>query len=279
MSFEKLSTSGLNYAPCRYGESKVPFRGPKRDISKPYGVVLGGTEAYGKFVIEPFAAKLEGITGQQVVNLGVINGGMGFYNNDSDLSSICRKADFTIVHLTGAQFISNRFYAVHPRRNDRLVKPSKFLTSLYRDVDFSQFTFVGHMLQELRVLSPERFALVQEELREAWLARMRDLMAICGGRKVLLWLANRTPGAADTPLESAGGPAFVNHEMVEAACAFADDYLEIVATHDEIAAGFGRMVFSDIEEPVAREMLGPVVHDRVASALCELLYGLVPVAD
>ena len=37
-------------AACRYGASRLLFRGPQRDVRGPYCVVLGGTETYGRYV-------------------------------------------------------------------------------------------------------------------------------------------------------------------------------------------------------------------------------------
>lgn len=43
--------------------------------------------------------------------------------------------------------------------------------------------------------------------------------------------------------------------------------VEVVSTPEEITAGHDRMVFAALEELVACEMLGPVVHESVARKL------------
>ena len=65
----------LDYFPCHYGSSRILFRGPKRDTDRAYVAVLGGTEAYGKFVPDPFPDLLERDLGLAVANLGCMNAG------------------------------------------------------------------------------------------------------------------------------------------------------------------------------------------------------------
>ncbi|MGB3314802.1 MAG: DUF6473 family protein, partial [Albidovulum sp.] len=60
MAYEYAGESALDYLPCRYGQSKLLFRGPRRKLDGAYAAVLGGTETYGKFVAEPFPNIVEG---------------------------------------------------------------------------------------------------------------------------------------------------------------------------------------------------------------------------
>ena len=59
MSFAFPGETSLDYLPCRYGRSKLLFRGPRRDLTAPYAAVLGGGETYGKYVARPFPALVE----------------------------------------------------------------------------------------------------------------------------------------------------------------------------------------------------------------------------
>ena len=63
MAYDNLGDGALNYFPCRYGKSKLTFRGPRRRLDGHYYAVLGGTEAYGKFVPRPYAAQAEEMSG------------------------------------------------------------------------------------------------------------------------------------------------------------------------------------------------------------------------
>ena len=59
MSFEQMSPGGLDYLPCRYGNSKMLFRGPLRALDKPFNAFFGGTTTYGKFIQTPFPDLVE----------------------------------------------------------------------------------------------------------------------------------------------------------------------------------------------------------------------------
>ena len=76
MAFAYQGDGALDYYPCRYGSSKLLFRGPRRSLDTAFCAVLGGTEAYGKFVPQPFPDLVEAATGVRMVNLGCMNAGV-----------------------------------------------------------------------------------------------------------------------------------------------------------------------------------------------------------
>jgi hypothetical protein len=53
MRHETLESAGISYAPCRYGNSRLFFRGPKKSLEGKYITFIGGTETYGKFIPGP----------------------------------------------------------------------------------------------------------------------------------------------------------------------------------------------------------------------------------
>ena len=61
MAFENPGQGALDYFPCRYGHSKLLFRGPRRKLDGAYCAVLGGSETYGKYVREPYPALIEAV--------------------------------------------------------------------------------------------------------------------------------------------------------------------------------------------------------------------------
>jgi hypothetical protein len=271
MAYENLGSSALDYFPCRYGNSKLLFRGPRRKLETPYVTVLGGTETYGKFIAKPYAALLEDALGEPVINMGCVNAGIDVFNNDRTVIETCAEARVTVVELPGAQNLSNRFYAVHPRRNDRFLRASNLLKTIYREVDFTEFNFTRHLLSTLKQVSADKFAMIEQELREAWVARTKTLISKIGGRVVLLWLSERLPedpepGGIDGP-----DPLLVDREMMNEVYPFAAEVVEVKVSAAEIAAGLEDMVYSEFEAPAAREMLGPVAHRRVADALVPVL--------
>ncbi len=141
---------GLDYQPCRYGASRTLFRGPAKSLDGRYVAVLGGTEVYGRFVEQPFPDLLERRLNRTTVNFGCMNAGLDVFINDPVIMRACTQAALTVVQIVGAQNMSNRFYTVHPRRNDRFLRPARRMTEIWPDVDFSEIHFTRHLLKTLR---------------------------------------------------------------------------------------------------------------------------------
>jgi len=182
----------------------------------------------------------------------------------------CHDADLTIVQIMGANYLSNRFYSVHPRRNDRFLRASTVLQAIYNEVDFSEFTFTRHMLGALYEISPERFDIVVSELRAAWSARMRNMLGQIGKRSILLWfsraeLTNREWFENETPLSA--DPLFVTQEMVEG---LSDLVMNtVVARPSEIALSQGTtgMYFPAMQAKAAAGMLSVTSHIEASARL------------
>lgn len=267
MAYENQGEGALDYVPCRYGESKLLFRGPKRKLTSPYIAMLGGTETYGKFVEMPFADMVEGGLDMSVVNLGCINAGVDVFSNEQTVVDICSKSEAVVIQITGAQNISNRFYAVHPRRNDRFLRASNLLKTIYREVDFTEFHFTRHLLTAMRETSAEKFAMVEQELREAWVARMKTLVSRINAKVVLLWIADHTPEDRETCTIDGSDPLFVDREMLDAVEPFVEDIVEVVVSHEEIFEGRRGLIYPELEEPMIHGMLGTIAHAKAAAAI------------
>lgn len=260
--YEHHGAGALDYFPCRYGKSKLLFRGPKRRLDRPYCAMLGGTETYGKYVQDPFSVLVEQATGVRAINLGCPNAGLDAFVGDDAIMEVCAAAKVTVVQVLGAQNLSNRFYSVHPRRNDRFLAASAMLRSVYREVDFTEFHFTRHMLSTLHEVSAERFELVRDELKLVWVRRMRDLAGRLPDKSVLLWLSEHAPRPLDGP--SLGhDPLFVDKSMVDAVSQLFRTTVEVVVEED----GVEGMVFPPLEQPAAARTPGPGVHAQVAQAL------------
>ena len=262
MSFAFPGDASLDYFPCRYGRSKLLFRGPRRDLAAPYAACLGGVETDGKFLPQPYPALLEARLGHPVVNFGIPSAGPDAWMADPALPDLAARARVTVVQLTGAQNMTNRFYSVHPRRNDRFLRASPLLQHIYREVDFTEFAFTRHMLQTLRYASPQKFAIVVEELQAAWLARMGALLARLGPRVVLLWMQ----GQGEDP-----EPMLVTAAMVEALRPHAAAVVPVALSAAALAAGTAGMVYPPLAEPAARGMPNPLRHAEVAEALAPVV--------
>lgn len=270
MAYEHPGGGSLDYLPCRYGTSKLLFRGPRRRLEGAFCALLGGSETYGKYVRDPFPALLEARLGTTMVNFGYMNAGADVFLNEPFIVDACNKARVTVVQLLGAHNMSNRFYAVHPRRNDRFLRASTLMKTIFREVDFTEFHFTRHMLLSLKLRAPEKYALVESELKAAWVARMRLLLQKIVGRSVLLWVGDHHPeGAARDALGP--DPLLIDTDMVDAIRPFATDFVRVTPTTAARLAGTAGMEFAALDAPAAAQMPGPAVHEEVAAALSPVL--------
>ena len=274
MAYEYGGDRALDYFPCRYGQSRLLFRGPPRNLDGAYAVVMGGTETYGKFVPNPYPALLEERLDLTVVNFGYMNAGLDVFMGDPVVIDACRKARVTVVQLLGAPNMSNRFYTVHPRRNDRFLKASLMMKSLFREVDFTEFHFTRHMLSTLKARARERYALVEAELKTTWVARMQLLLQRIDGRSVLLWVGDHHPDRHGR--DGLGpDPLMIDADMITALRPYATDIVKVEPSNAAQNAGTDGMYLSPLEEPIALELPGPLVHDEVAEAVAPVLRALL----
>lgn len=271
MAYEKLDAQPLDYRPCRYGASRLLFRGPKRTLDGRYAVCLGGTETYGKFIARPFPALVEDRTGFPCINMGWPNAGVDVLLNEAEIIATASRAVVTVLQVPGAQNLSNRYFSVHPRRNDRFVQASPALRTMFWEVDFTEFHFTRHMLRHLAHISPRRFAVLRDELQAAWVARMGLLLRRIEGPVVLLWLSAHAPRArADDP-DLAADPAFVTRAMLDAIRGKTAQAVDATLSPAALAAGTAGMVHSEFEASIAAELLNPSAHEEVAQRLAPVI--------
>lgn len=257
----------LDYAPCRYGRSRLLFRGPKRPLKQPFVAFLGGSETYGKFVQTPFPNLIEDQIGKTCVNFGSHNSGLDAVLQDESLLTICEKADVTVIQAMSAANISNRYYAVHPRRNDRFLQASPMLENLFPELDFTDFSFTRHLLAKLRSVSPRRFKLVVDTLQETWVSRMRLVASQLGGRLIVL----HVHGAVDVRQGIETEPFLVSRAMSDQ---LRDDVLSVAHVAVSGAAradGLQNMHYLPHEQEAARQFPGALVHREIAQALADIL--------
>lgn len=275
MTYENLGQGALDYFPCRYGKSKLLFRGPRKKMAGEYIAMIGGTETYGKFIEKPFATLVGEAMEMECVNFGCVTAGVDVFSNETPVIEACSQARVTVIQAIGAQNMSNRFYAVHPRRNDRFLRASTLMKTIFREVDFTEFSFTKHLLTTLQTLSEERFCIVRDELKEAWIARMKLLLEKIEGKTILLWFADRTPDEAQISDGLGCEPLFVDRRMIEEIRPYVTDVVEVVPSAEALAQGSEGMIYSSMEEPAACELMGPAAHEEVAQALIEPLSRLI----
>ncbi|MBL4626939.1 MAG: hypothetical protein JKY00_02675 [Roseicyclus sp.] len=272
MSFEQRGRMPLDYQPAALPGSVLRFRGPLATKSGPAVVCIGGSETFGRFVDAPFPTQLDAALPMPVLNLGVINAGLDVISNDPAITAALGNADAVILQITSAHNMTNRFYTVHPRRNDRFVSASTMLRTIYPQVDFTEFHFTRHLLKHLRSASEDRFEIIRTELEAAWVARMRKFLSQIVAPVHLLWLSNRAPDAPEDA-NLMQDPLFVTPAMLELAKADAAT-LTIAATGGgDGASDLKGKYFGPKEEAVARLLPGPKLHNWAAEELLRHLQG------
>jgi Domain of unknown function (DUF6473) len=263
----QAGAGALDYFPCRYGLSRAVFRGPQRDLSGTYIVALGGSPTFGKYVATPYPALLEQATGHPVANMGGLNAGPDFYLSDPAALRVASRARVAVVQITGADALSNPFYTVHSRRNDRFLAATPALRALFPEVDLADIHFTRHLLLVLQRADATRFASVCDGLRANWLARMRQLLTHLPLRRVLLWLADTPPPPEAADLDPAFGPLLVDRAMLAELGPASTALVEAVPSLGARAEGLAGMQFPQTEAAQARHLPGSAAHDEVAALL------------
>lgn len=276
MTYDARGQGALDYLPCRYGMSRLLFRGPKSKLDHPYLAFIGGTETYGRFIADPFVHLVQKKTGICCANFGYINAGTDVLFDDPFIQDAISNANGTVIQIVGTQNTTNRFYTVHPRRNDRFVAPSVALKRLFPEVDFAEFHFNKHLLQTLRRVSVSRFEVVRQELQASWVSRMQERLKKIHGKTILLWFCE--PQAAGSYQADSGlgcDPLFVTRAMIEDVRPHVDKLVYAVPSQLARQEGIKGMVFNPLEAHIAREMPGVRAHieaaETIVGALKEIL--------
>ncbi|GGL51724.1 DUF6473 family protein [Wenxinia marina] len=240
--------------------------GGQKDPAGSYIACVGGTEAAGRFVDRPWPDMLERMTGRRCLNLGRANSSIDGALRDPATLAACAGAVAVVLEVTGARNLSNRFYEVHPRRNDRFLRAATALEALYPEIDFADFCFTRHLLRELERLSPDRFALVREELQRAWSARMKRFLQDCPAPVQLVWFSDAPPPDGPAARGLGPDPLFVTAPMIDALRPLARGVTCVVPSAPALADGAmtGR----------PGRPLGPRAHEEAATALAAALCDL-----
>jgi len=275
MAFERLGLRPLDYRPVRYPGVRLSFRGPARDLQRGYVACMGGTETYGTFVERPWPALLEAAGGPACLNLGVPNAGPDLWLAPGGPLPLAQGARAVVLQIPCGMNLSNPFYAVHPRRNDRFLRAAPPLERLYPEVDFTEFHFTRHMMRHLHARSSERFSRMRAAVQAAWVQRMVALLGRITSPVILLWLSNHAPGSGSEGSDIDADPAFVSRAMLDAIAPHAQAMVVAVISGTARAQGTRGMRFDLMQEGVAAALPGPLAHREVAEALRPALAGFI----
>ncbi|MCK0150605.1 DUF6473 family protein [Marivita sp. S6314] len=271
MTVSSMGDRSIDYVPCRYNGSRLYFRGPSKALRGSYIACLGGCDVYGRYVDQPLSDILNGLVAPSVINLGVENAGVDAYLNDAGALSTAAGASVAIIQMSGCHNTSNRFYTVHPRRNDRFLKASSRLRALYPEMDFTEVHFTRHLLGRLEEICAERFLEIVDEAQRAWRSRMVQLMRHLSGKTVLLWFAPR-PLAEDSCGMEEVDP-FLTSSLVGTLQPHADRMVSVVPeTWGVCEAGTSP---ADLQSARLAQLPGTGAHQRVAEVLAKEIAALV----
>lgn len=261
----------LDYSPCRYGAARATFRGPARDLRGPYVAMLGGSSTFGKYVAAPFPDLVEQALGRTVVNLGGQNAGPDFYLADRGALDVAGRARVAVMQVTGAEALSNPWYMVHSRRNDRVLAVSPELRTLFPEIDFAEIHFTRPLLSALQAADACRFKTVVDILQETWVVRMNQLLTHLPPRRLLLWLSDAAPPETALSLDAPWGPLLVDSAMIEALGPAVTKVVQVMPTASALVEGAAGLSFPQTEAVQARSHPGSAVHAEVAARLAPLL--------
>lgn len=246
-----------------------------RALDGPYLTFLGGTAFYGKYAQSAIADQVEDATDLACVNLGILNGGVDAMNSP-DLVALANGGCCTVIEVVGAQNLTNQFYRVHPRRNDRLVSTTRLFRQVFPEVDLSEVHFTRHLLRQIQAIAPNRYETVIEELRSAWVEGMVGLLGRLSGPKILMWISPKGP--VDSAMDPRAGeglePLFVDVAAIQAVSGFVDALIEVRETPQITARGFAGMAFPELEERAANAVPRGALLTEAAVALLDPLQGL-----
>lgn len=254
MSYQPISAGGTAELTCNYGASKLVFRGPERALSRPYVACLGGAETFGRFVEHPFPALLQQRLGRRCINFGSLFCGAEALLQDEGLTELANGSVLCVLQLPDLGGHSNRFYRVHPRRNDRFVAPTPDLVKLYPEEDFTEIHFVGHLLMRLQTHSDGRFEQVSHALQQSWIDHLQTVLDQITCPVVLLALELESHLRIEPFMLSALAPFCARIVHLQAQVSGMSDDLEDV-------------LFGTLQQPMAEHMIGPATHRRVADVM------------
>lgn len=246
-----------------------------RDAQPGYCVALGGDGTAGRFVAESWPRLLERLSGRMVLNFAAPHSGLDAMLVDGELLRVAAGARLRLIEIPNAINLTNPFYKVHLRRNERIVAATPLLGRLYPEVDFTEFSFTRHMILRLWEVDRERFMEVSKVLSQVWSEKIELLLDKLEGASVLIWWGNRPPLAkGDEQALLPGAPMLVDAEMIMAVREMAEGLVELV-TPDHLG-GAPQRPRGPLDVVAARELPGAESHSTLAARLLPWLYQLAP---
>jgi hypothetical protein len=272
MAIAAFQSGAETFDHCRYDGSKLLLRGPRRNLDGAFVACLGGTETHARYIERPFPDLLEESLGVTCVNFGWPNAGIDVFRADPALVDCASRSQLCVLQVPNAINLSNMYYRVHPRRNDRVLEATDAMRALFPCVDFTEFSFTRHLLTRLRSDWPDAYQYLRKELAAVWQAGMQDLLSRIDAPVVLLWLSARRPEEkADQP-HLAADPGLVTREMLEHVRPLASGIVEVLVDQSGRGLDAGDV---GLKPSRAESVLNAQAHLATADALTPTISGLL----
>ncbi|MCG7573534.1 DUF6473 family protein [Phaeobacter sp. CNT1-3] len=162
--------------------------GPLAQGARGSVLFIGGSETFGGYVARPFVQRFAHQSGLETGNLGAFCAGWEALGRDPVVLKYARTAGLIVLQLMGPQYRTNPYFQVHPRRNDRFVAPYAPLRQLFPQVDFTRFSFVGHLMRSLQQQDVYAHRRLQRGLQQAWRQHIAGLARLYRTPFVFLWV-------------------------------------------------------------------------------------------
>lgn len=177
--------------------------------SRPYGVVVGAAQTFGRFVENPFASILADDAGIQVLNLGFSGAGPSLFLYRPALLKLINGASFVVVQAMSGRSVSNHAFEVAENQG-RL-----------KEYASGKVIWAEDLYAKVISQSDKRKAIaLRAENRAQWIRETIELLsAITVEKKCLFWFSRREPeyeeGLYDLSKYWADMPHFVNARALE----------------------------------------------------------------
>ena len=275
MAEHQIDDPLFEYNTYRFGRSRQIFRGPQPDLRGKFLSFIGSASTFGRYSESPFPDQLAEYFGMTGLNLGTDGAGPGFFLADPEVRRAAAEAEVCIVQVMSAAAISNRMFTVRPRRNIRLHNVSDLMMGIYPEVDFERFAFTKPMLRYLHELDDQRFKLIANEMKNAWIGRMQTLLSTIETKTLLFYLSERDPDDVSPPsgdITDMKYPQFVDRAMLDAVKPAADAYVECITSAgmpQDLRVDGHAVLFRPSGEPINEnsEFASPEMHTAAAEAL------------
>ena len=275
MSDLQIDDPLFDYKAYRFGRTRQVFRGPQPDLRGAYLSFLGASHTFGRYTDLPFPTLIGEELGMVSLNLGTDGAGPGFFLGDPEVRQAASESSVCVVQVMSASSISNRMFSVRPRRNVRLHDVSELLRGIFPEVDFDRFAFVKPMLKQLHGIDPDRFKLVVNEMKNAWIGRTQTLLSSISAPKILFWFSQRAPNESSDDQDDRSGsgyPAFVDEAMIDTVKTSADSYVPCITSvglPQDLTVDGRTVLYQPSGKPidVNREFPSPEMHAAAAQSL------------